>query len=253
MKRRNAMRSKGVTGGFTLVELLVVISIIALLLSILMPALNQARGQGKKIQCMSKVRQIAMGFYVYGENNKGYFPCVVQPVDEGNGAYKPWWWMNLVGKYLNYQKTGNAVQDAMYAEFWLCPERKPNKDYARYGINDAGLGSWYKGWPAKAVRLASIPSPQKMIALADSDSITLAYTYISANPKYSTSYIYPRHNTRYFNAIFVDCHAESMMPQDSDILAGIKAGRYPMREPTGAFYPLWCLTDPSYWLRDKVR
>ena len=60
--------------GFTLVELLVVIGIIALLISILLPALSRAREEGKRINCLSQIRQIGMAFSMYADVNKDYFP-----------------------------------------------------------------------------------------------------------------------------------------------------------------------------------
>ncbi|MEN6386250.1 MAG: type II secretion system protein [Phycisphaerales bacterium] len=63
-KRRN---------GFTLVELLVVISIIAILLAVLMPALSKARNQGKMVICKSNLKQFGLCYALYVEQNNGYF------------------------------------------------------------------------------------------------------------------------------------------------------------------------------------
>ena len=57
--------------GFTLIELLVVIAIIAILMAILMPALNRAREQGKRAACLSNVKQLTLAWILYADDNDG--------------------------------------------------------------------------------------------------------------------------------------------------------------------------------------
>src|SRR4051812_18054578 len=86
--RRGAM-------GFTLVELLVVIGIIALLIGMLLPALRKAGAAAEKTVCISNVRQIAIGVLMYANQNRGWLPLCAGYADTGKWEIQmsdDWMW-----------------------------------------------------------------------------------------------------------------------------------------------------------------
>jgi len=94
--------------GFTLIELLVVIAIIAILMAILMPALKRAREQGQRAACLSNLKQLALAWILYADENDDR---VVS--SEAGGTWKsqygePWVGVTWASGY----QTGNQLPEA---------------------------------------------------------------------------------------------------------------------------------------------
>lgn len=109
--------------GFTLVELLVVIGIIAILISLLMPALNRVRQQANSVACRSNLRQMGLYMQMYANDNRGW----LFPVERGMPDDISQFWTNMakgLGTNVPYHERWPAVvvgQDTPNPPVMICP------------------------------------------------------------------------------------------------------------------------------------
>ena len=182
--------------GFTLVELLVVIGIIALLISILLPTLNRARESAKGVACLSNIRQIGQATIGYASDNKGSLPWLSYTRSSTKGEPQPFQpagenhyyrWYALLGHYMDSARSHGDIMRLAPAGFdyasddynpvFRCPSVGGEFDTVRiqYAVNMSAMpdGDWevYRnGFSSKPKTYNDCHQPAKLSQLFGSET-----------------------------------------------------------------------------------
>lgn len=175
-----AVRSVSVGGraGFTIIELLVVVSIIVLMIAILLPSLAKARQSAQQVTCLSQIRSVGQAFHIYMADNKEYFPRYNAPSPPAIVGYNKWVQVLVRGQYV----LGNTFicpgRDSGYANMykWRDPLAYSAVDefweYPDLGYNY--LLGWY-GWKSgetpndftRSVNFSQVNRPDRLLLATD--------------------------------------------------------------------------------------
>jgi len=186
---------------FTLIELLVVIAIIAILASLILPGLSQAKEKAKRTSCISNLKQWGLATHLYIEDNEDYLPPEGFE-NPGDNQTNIGWYIQLprilgLPRYHDQGWRTNASVEPGNT-VWLCPSnrrRSNGNNLFHYCMNDLVDGTGTNDHP---ITISTIHSPHTMVWMFDSKNLPALGEW---------SFVHRDLHNRGANLLFLDGHA----------------------------------------------
>ena len=222
--------------GFTLIELLVVVAIISLLVSILVPSLQNAKALATQVVCQSNLHGIGQATYMYANDNNGMFPTILANASNSLPGVYP-----LMHEYHPF--SFDSTMPYQPGPRWVCPvsiaEKNPYFPYGRpYCINSGlvyGRRSLHNPWwglgdgnaVKNAIQISDVPNTATLPWMTEvtgnqwggdfwyTNFSWIPFCFTETIPPHSWPTVTYNHLNDHVNIVFCDGHVEGLAKEDT--------------------------------------
>lgn len=196
-------------GAFTLVELLVVVSIIAVLCALALGVVGRVQASARQTECLHNLRQWGVALGLYAADHENLTPRRGQGIQPVEILNRPEDWFNALPPYFGLSSYQEQVAQGRRAKpgdksVFVCPEARPDRKNPHPHFLCYGMNMYFSPWiRPEPHRLIELPNLSQLAFMADGPG-----GWSSTMPSSQGYSVDPRHNGR-ANVVFADGHAQS--------------------------------------------
>lgn len=221
----NLSTTRSLRTGFSLVELLAVIAILATLCALITPKATEWIGRSKDAQCVQRLRAIQQATLLFASDNSGRLPLALESDGKGGTSSDPVVY-KLLSPYLGdpQKNLGPGKISPQWQKIWWCPRAKGTAEWTEETLGyNVGLGAPSMNIPERTLASISRPAKAAVVSCITSNYVVFPWmAYVTPSKGASTGGQLPDWHSGGCNVAFLDGHIQ----QAQDITANDPRSRW---------------------------
>ncbi len=197
--------------GFSLLELLAAIAIVATLCALITPKANEWIGRSKDAQCVQRLRAIQQATLLFASDNSGRLPLALEPDGNGGTSSNPPVYNQLSAYLGDPQKyLGAGKISPQWQKIWWCPRAKGKEEWTEESLGyNVGLGAPSMGIPERTLASITRPTKTALVSCITSNYVVFPWmAYVTPSKGAPTGGQLPDWHSGGCNVAFLDGHIQ---------------------------------------------